>query len=118
MLLAAFVLLAGAMGGTAPGRVIAATVNAGCDQDDGTAPGDCGSHVTAPAPVALLQGMSRQDGKAAPGSAGADPLTLPTDGVRLAHIAPDMARRGFAEAQPTPCTNGLVAQPRGPPSRA
>ncbi|MFV3129411.1 hypothetical protein [Niveispirillum sp. KHB5.9] len=110
LLLAAFVLLAGAMGGGS--HPAAAQAASGCHDGQG-----CDQYLTAPAQPALIQAALRIDGKAMaggdgnatilPGTIGPNSFALP---VR-AGLNPDPVTR------PRKAANG-PGQPRGPPAFA
>lgn len=112
-LLAALLLLAGAMGGTALGRPSAGPDGAatGCPNQGG-----CDSHLTAPSPPALLQAALRIDGKA---MAGGDAGTALPASHGLSPIHADIALAGRRMADgPAPRGDGRhPGQPRGPPAR-
>lgn len=114
MLLAALVLLTGAMGDNASARLSAAigpacTVRSTSGQDR-----DCDSRITAPAQTALLQGLYRIDGKATTAAGGGlDPFLPHGDGLSLAFIAADSHSIGTSRTGRSPA--GPTGRPRGPP---
>lgn len=113
LLLAAFALLAGAMGGgDAVARVGIMPTTAGCADRGG-----CDQRLTSPAQPALIQAALRIDGKATAGGDGGS-ATLPGN-VRL----PGFQRIAAAEATGTGKVPAYKAaagpgQPRGPPTVA
>lgn len=114
MLLAALVLLIGAMGDSVPARLTAAAAGGCVVRGDTGQDRDCDSRLTAPAQTALWQGLYRIDGKATPPiGGGADPLLPDTNGLWLAAAAtqtlPSVATRGPDTA------GGPTGRPRGPP---
>lgn len=111
LLLAAFVLLAGAMGG---GDAVA---RSGIAQTASSCPdqGRCDPRLTAPAQPALIQAALRIDGKAMTGGNGGT-ATLP-DHVGLPAFQPLAASDATgSDTRPhRPATDG-PGQPRGPPT--
>lgn len=116
MLLAALVLLTGAMGDSVSAR-LSAGMASGCAVRGPDHDRDCDSRLTAPAQTALLQGLYRIDGKAAPTTAGGiDPLLPFHDGLSPTFVAVDAPAIG--PARPRGGAMGPTGRPRGPPVAA
>lgn len=113
MLLAALVLLTGAMGDSVSAR-LSAGIASGCTVRGPEQDRDCDSRLTAPTQTALLQGLYRIDGKAAPTTGGGvGPLLPYADGVPPAFLT-----LALPPVDPVRVAGGLsgpTGRPRGPP---
>lgn len=111
LLLAAFVLLAGAMGG---GDAVA---RAGIGRIAGECPdwGTCDQRLTTPAQPALIQIALRIDGKALTGG-GAGLAMLPGGNELPAFVLTGMPAEGGVSAALPRKASHAPGQPRGPPA--
>lgn len=111
LLLVAFALLAGAMGGSdAAARVGIVQIAGRCQDQDG-----CGQRLTAPSQPALIQVALRIDGKALTG--GSDGVTgLPGEGgIPALPLLAVSTKTGFFGTLPRKVAS-RPGQPRGPPA--
>lgn len=115
MLGVALLLLLGAMGGQAVARILSpisddpVVCHVWSDRD--CAP----SHVTSAAPMALLQGTLRSDGKANLGTGAPEPVAALTAQPLLLILDPAIRMATISDDGTIPSVD-LVGQPRGPPA--